>query len=73
MIARAIGLFGQISQFGWTILWLEILRRRNRWPYKQLLNFERLRMAGLIEAGWSMSRIGRHLGQRDVVVARYCH
>ncbi|GFU47863.1 transposable element Tcb2 transposase [Trichonephila clavipes] len=44
--------------------------RRNRRQYEQLTDFERGRIIGLREAGWSNRRIGRHLGQSDMVVAR---
>ncbi|GFX37283.1 HTH_Tnp_Tc3_2 domain-containing protein [Trichonephila clavipes] len=44
--------------------------RRNRRQYEQLTDFDRGRIIGLREAGWSNRRIGRHLGQSDMVVAR---
>lgn len=44
--------------------------RRNRRQYEQLTEFERGRIVGLREAGWSNRRIGRHLGRSDMVVAR---
>ncbi|GFT31440.1 transposable element Tcb1 transposase [Trichonephila clavipes] len=44
--------------------------RRNRRQYEQLTNFDRGRIIGLREAGWSNRRIGRHLGRSDMVVAR---
>ncbi|GFW68279.1 transposable element Tcb2 transposase [Trichonephila clavipes] len=44
--------------------------RRNWRQYEQLTDFDRGRIIGLIEAGWSNRRIGRHLGQSDMVVAR---
>ncbi|GFV71254.1 HTH_Tnp_Tc3_2 domain-containing protein [Trichonephila clavipes] len=44
--------------------------RRNRWQYEQLTDFDRGRIIGLREAGWSNRRIGRHLGRSDMVVAR---
>ncbi|GFU10406.1 transposable element Tcb2 transposase [Trichonephila clavipes] len=44
--------------------------RRNRRQYEQLTDFDRGRIIGLIEAGWSNRRIGRHLGRSDMVVAR---
>ncbi|GFV26326.1 transposable element Tcb2 transposase [Trichonephila clavipes] len=43
--------------------------RRNRRQYEQLTDFDRGRIIGLREAGWSNRRIGRHLG-RNMVVAR---
>ncbi|GFU72302.1 transposable element Tcb1 transposase [Trichonephila clavipes] len=44
--------------------------RRNRRQYEQLTDFDRGRIIGLREAGWSKRRIGRHLGRSDMVVAR---
>ncbi|GFV48874.1 HTH_38 domain-containing protein [Trichonephila clavipes] len=44
--------------------------RRNRRQYEQLTDFDRGRITGLREAGWSNRRIGRHLGRSDMVVAR---
>ncbi|GFT91032.1 transposable element Tcb1 transposase [Trichonephila clavipes] len=44
--------------------------RRNRRLYEQLTDFDRGRIIGLREAGWSNRRIGRHLGRSDMVVAR---
>ncbi|GFU99477.1 HTH_38 domain-containing protein [Trichonephila clavipes] len=44
--------------------------RRNRQQYEQLTDFNRGRIIGLREAGWSNRRIGRHLGRSDMVVAR---
>ncbi|GFU85598.1 hypothetical protein TNCV_2585021 [Trichonephila clavipes] len=35
--------------------------RRNRRQYEQLTDFDRGRIIGLREAGWSNRRIGRHL------------
>ncbi|GFX55856.1 uncharacterized protein TNCV_1427181 [Trichonephila clavipes] len=43
--------------------------RLNRRQYEQLTDFDRGRIIGLREAGWSNRRIGRHLG-RAIVVAR---
>ncbi|GFW45116.1 HTH_Tnp_Tc3_2 domain-containing protein [Trichonephila clavipes] len=37
--------------------------RRNRRQYEQLTDFDRGRVIGLREAGWSNRRIGRHLGR----------
>ncbi|GFV36384.1 putative RNA-directed DNA polymerase from transposon X-element [Trichonephila clavipes] len=37
--------------------------RRNRRHYEQLTDFDRGRIIGLREAGWSNRRIGRHLGR----------
>ncbi|GFS52739.1 HTH_38 domain-containing protein [Trichonephila clavipes] len=45
--------------------------RRNRRQYEQLTDFDRGRIIGLREAGWSNRRIGRHLGRSDMVVARW--
>ncbi|GFX57380.1 transposable element Tc1 transposase [Trichonephila clavipes] len=44
--------------------------RRNRRQYEQLTDFDRGRIIGLREAGWSNRRIGRPLGRSDMVVAR---
>ncbi|GFT56359.1 HTH_Tnp_Tc3_2 domain-containing protein [Trichonephila clavipes] len=44
--------------------------RRNRRQYEQLTYFDRDRIIGLREAGWSNRRIGRPLGRSDMVVAR---
>ncbi|GFW69569.1 transposable element Tcb2 transposase [Trichonephila clavipes] len=44
--------------------------RSNRRQYEQLTDFDRGRIIGLREAGWSNRRIGRHLGRSDMVVAR---
>ncbi|GFU14360.1 transposable element Tcb2 transposase [Trichonephila clavipes] len=44
--------------------------RRNRRQYEQLTDFDRGRIIGLREAGWSNRRIGHHLGRSDMVVAR---
>ncbi|GFT35996.1 HTH_Tnp_Tc3_2 domain-containing protein [Trichonephila clavipes] len=44
--------------------------RRNRRQYEQLTDFDRGRIIGLREAGWSNRRIGRHLGRSDMVVAQ---
>ncbi|GFT96531.1 transposable element Tcb2 transposase [Trichonephila clavipes] len=44
--------------------------RRNWRQYEQLTDFDRGRIMGLREAGWSNRRIGRHLGRSDMVVAR---
>ncbi|GFV17463.1 HTH_38 domain-containing protein [Trichonephila clavipes] len=53
-----------------TILRLRIPLRCNRRQYEQLTDFDRGRIIGLREAGWSNRRIGRHLGRSDMVVAR---
>ncbi|GFX25419.1 HTH_Tnp_Tc3_2 domain-containing protein [Trichonephila clavipes] len=50
------------------IHWIPL--RRNRRQYEQLTDFDRSRIIGLKEAGWSNRRIGRHLGRSDMVVAR---
>ncbi|GFX52162.1 hypothetical protein TNCV_548211 [Trichonephila clavipes] len=44
--------------------------RRNRRQYEQLTDFDRGRIIGLREAGWSNRRIGRPLGRSDIAVAR---
>ncbi|GFV10376.1 hypothetical protein TNCV_2114281 [Trichonephila clavipes] len=41
--------------------------RRNRRQYEQLTDFDRGRIIGLREAGWSNRRIGRPLGRSDMV------
>ncbi|GFW65073.1 HTH_38 domain-containing protein [Trichonephila clavipes] len=51
-------------------LFLVDASRRNRRQYEQLTDFDRGRIIGLREAGWSNRRIGRHLGRSDMVVAR---
>ncbi|GFT63665.1 transposable element Tc1 transposase [Trichonephila clavipes] len=38
--------------------------RRNRWQYEQLTDFDRGRIIGLREAGWSNRRIGRPRSER---------
>ncbi|GFV02250.1 DDE_3 domain-containing protein [Trichonephila clavipes] len=38
--------------------------RRNRWQYEQLTDFDRGRITGPREAGWSNRRIGRHRSER---------
>ncbi|GFT27401.1 transposable element Tc1 transposase [Trichonephila clavipes] len=43
--------------------------RRNRRQYEQLTDFDRGRIIGLREAGWSNRRIGRHLGRSDMAVS----
>ncbi|GFT08290.1 HTH_Tnp_Tc3_2 domain-containing protein [Trichonephila clavipes] len=53
-----------------TILRLRLPLRRNRRQDEQLTDFDRGRIIGLREAGWSNRRIGRHLGRSDMVVAR---
>ncbi|GFU38496.1 putative DD41D transposase [Trichonephila clavipes] len=53
--------------------WLYLLQdasKRNRRQYEQLTDFDRGRIIGLREAGWSNRRIDRHLGRSDMVVAR---
>ena len=42
--------------------------RRCRRPYKQLDEFERGRIVGMREAGWSYRAIGRHLHRMDTAV-----
>ncbi|GFV42834.1 transposable element Tc1 transposase [Trichonephila clavipes] len=42
--------------------------RRNRRQYEQLTDFDRGRIIGLREVGWSNRRIGRHLGRSDMAV-----
>ena len=43
-------------------------RRRNIRHYEQLTEFERGRIIGLREAGWSACQIARHLGRSDMTV-----
>ncbi|GFX34541.1 transposable element Tcb2 transposase [Trichonephila clavipes] len=57
-----------ITKLGKNVVWLPL--RRNRRQYEQLTDFDRGRIIGLREAGWSNRRIGRHLGRSDMVVAR---
>ncbi|GFW19930.1 hypothetical protein TNCV_866361 [Trichonephila clavipes] len=42
-----------------------IPRRRIRAHYEQLSEFERGRITGLKEAGWTNRRITRHMGRKD--------
>lgn len=44
--------------------------RRYRRPYRQLNDFERGRIVGMREAGWSYRAIGRHLQRTDTAVQR---
>ena len=44
--------------------------RRARRQYKQLSQFERGRIVGMMEAGWSARRVARQLGRSDCVVRR---
>ncbi|GFY29538.1 transposable element Tcb2 transposase [Trichonephila clavipes] len=44
--------------------------RRFRRQYEQLLQFERGRIIGMMEAGWSTRRVTRQLGRSDCVVRR---
>lgn len=44
--------------------------RRNRREFAQLTEFERGRIIGMREAGWSHRRIARHLGRSDQTVRR---
>ncbi|GFU68536.1 transposable element Tcb2 transposase [Trichonephila clavipes] len=46
--------------------------RCNRRQYEQLTDFDRGRIIGLREAGWSNRRIGRHLGPGDMKVVARC-
>ncbi|GFV07500.1 transposable element Tcb2 transposase [Trichonephila clavipes] len=43
---------------------------RFRRQYEQLLQFERGRIIGMMEAGWSARRVARQLGCSDCVVRR---
>ncbi|GFV87521.1 transposable element Tcb2 transposase [Trichonephila clavipes] len=42
-----------------------------RRQYEQLSQFERVRIIGMMEAGWSARRLARQLGRSDCVVRRY--
>ncbi|GFX02870.1 transposable element Tcb2 transposase [Trichonephila clavipes] len=44
--------------------------RRFRRQYEQLSQFERERIIGVMEAGWSARRVARQLGHSDCVVRR---
>ncbi|GFT06528.1 uncharacterized protein TNCV_3356491 [Trichonephila clavipes] len=44
--------------------------RRFRRQYEQLLQFERGRIIGIMEAGWSARRVARQSGRSDCVVRR---
>ncbi|GFV45316.1 transposable element Tcb2 transposase [Trichonephila clavipes] len=44
--------------------------RRFRRQYEQLLQFERGRIIGIMEAGWSARRVTRQVGHSDCVVRR---
>ncbi|GFV19289.1 transposable element Tcb2 transposase [Trichonephila clavipes] len=44
--------------------------RSFRKQYEQLSQFERGRIIGMMEAGWSASRVARQLGRSDCVVRR---
>ncbi|GFV77024.1 transposable element Tcb2 transposase [Trichonephila clavipes] len=44
--------------------------RRFRRQYEQLSQFERGRIIGIMEAGWSARRVARQLGRSDCVVRR---
>ena len=45
-------------------------RRRVRQQFQQLDVFERGRIVGMREAGWSFRRIARHTGRADITIAR---
>ncbi|GFX25121.1 transposable element Tcb2 transposase [Trichonephila clavipes] len=44
--------------------------RRFRRQYEQLSHFERGRIIGMMEAGWSARRVAHQLGRSDCVVRR---
>ncbi|GFX44055.1 transposable element Tcb2 transposase [Trichonephila clavipes] len=44
--------------------------RRFRRQYEQLSQFERGRIIGMMEAGWSARRVARQLGHSDCVVMK---
>ncbi|GFT67500.1 transposable element Tcb2 transposase [Trichonephila clavipes] len=48
------------------------LRRFQR-QYEQLSQFERGRIIGMMEAGWSARRVACQLGRSDCVARRCCH
>ncbi|GFX15436.1 transposable element Tcb2 transposase [Trichonephila clavipes] len=45
--------------------------RRFRTQYEQLSQFERGKIIGMMEAGWSARRVVRQLGRSDCVVRRF--
>ncbi|GFT48790.1 transposable element Tcb2 transposase [Trichonephila clavipes] len=45
--------------------------RRVRRPYEQLLQFERERIIGMMEAGWSTRRVTRQSDRSDCVLRKY--
>ncbi|GFX46129.1 transposable element Tcb2 transposase [Trichonephila clavipes] len=49
---------------------VEISLRRFRRQYEHLSQFERGRIIGMMEAGWSARRVARQLGRSDCVVRR---
>ncbi|GFU08916.1 transposable element Tcb2 transposase [Trichonephila clavipes] len=50
---------------------VDVPLRRFRRQYEQLSQFERGRIIGLMEAGWSARRVARELGRSVCVVRRY--
>ncbi|GFW61512.1 transposable element Tcb2 transposase [Trichonephila clavipes] len=44
--------------------------RRSRSQYQQLSQFERGKIIGMVEAGWSAGRVARQLGRSDCVGRR---
>ncbi|GFT97446.1 transposable element Tcb1 transposase [Trichonephila clavipes] len=55
---------------------VDIPLRRFRRHYQQLSQFERGRIIGIREAGWSARRVARQLGRSDCVVtsgSEICH
>ncbi|GFV39015.1 transposable element Tcb2 transposase [Trichonephila clavipes] len=44
---------------------------RFRRQYEQLSQFEKERIFGMVEAGWSARRVARQLGHSDCVVGKY--
>ncbi|GFU21322.1 uncharacterized protein TNCV_1476041 [Trichonephila clavipes] len=44
--------------------------RRFQGQYEQMSQFERMRIIGMMEAGWSARRVARQLGRSDCVLKR---
>ncbi|GFX70693.1 transposable element Tcb1 transposase [Trichonephila clavipes] len=47
-------------------------RHRIRMHYEQLLEFERGRIIGLKEGGWTNRRIACHMDRSDAAIKRFC-
>ncbi|GFX46769.1 transposable element Tcb2 transposase [Trichonephila clavipes] len=50
---------------------VDVPLRRFRRQYEHLSQFERGRIIGMMECGWSARRVARQLGRSDCVVRRY--